>query len=176
MLAKDSVFNFQTPEDYLNWDDHTLWVEMLHNPQTKDMIEKIQRRDLLKMAYESRFDVDLKPNFSVQNLIKELSDASGIPECEIFVDLPSSPNVPYAHGEEVKSNQIYTFERLADGEIQRVDLENYSGFFEQFKGELKLLRVYTWGKNRSILKKIATKILGPPTWIFTKKEIESTIE
>jgi len=121
-------------------------------------MHKLQNRQLLKMCYESRIEIT-NLNIDPDNIRNVLAAESHLSPDDIYVDLPSSPNVPYNHISETRPNEIYTF-RYDNGRKERVQLETYSLFFEQFKGKLKLIRVYTWPQYRQTLANAAKVVLG----------------
>jgi uncharacterized protein len=156
------LLDFKTPDDYTAWDDYVLWTKLLENKKSNDMIEKIKNRHILKMCYESQAEIS-KLKINIAEVREELSKATGIPIGEIYIDLPSSSNVPYSHADQTRPVEIYSFSRMADGTKIPVRLEDKSIFFNQFRGHLKLIRVYTWNENRKKLSKAALKILGKPS-------------
>ncbi|WP_371801920.1 HD domain-containing protein [Candidatus Lokiarchaeum ossiferum] len=152
------LLKFKTPDDYTKWDDYTLWTELINHPQSKMLMNKIKRRELLKLCFETRIEMS-EFNLQEQKLKNALSEASGIAVADIYIDLPSSPNVPYNHISQTRPNEIYAFKRLSNGEKKPVKLEDYSLFFNQFKGHLRLIRIYTWSAFREILQKTAIRLL-----------------
>ncbi|QEE14774.1 HD domain-containing protein [Promethearchaeum syntrophicum] len=149
--------NYSTPEDFLKWDDYVLWTDLIRNPISAIWMEKIQKRELLKSCFESQIQIS-NENIDVSELREKISRKTGINAADIFIDLPSSPNVPYSHTDQTRPNEIYTFERLANGKKQPVHLEDHSIFFNNFKGSLKILRIYTWPKNRKKVADIASSL------------------
>jgi len=152
------LLDYATPDDYVRWDDYTLWSELIKNPQSLPIMHKLQNRQLLKMCYESRIEIT-NLNIDPHNIRNVLAAEAHLSPNDIYVDLPSSPNVPYNHISETRPNDTYTF-RYANGRKERVPLETYSLFFEQFKGKLKLIRVYTWPQYRQTLANAAQVVLG----------------
>ena len=149
--------NYSTPDDFLKWDDYVLWTDLIRNPVSAIWMKKIQKRELLKTCFESQIKIS-NNNIDINELKENISEKSGINIADIFIDLPSSPNVPYSHTNQTRPNEIYTFERLANGQKQPVRLEDYSLFFNHFKGSLKILRIYTWPKYRKKVAEIANKL------------------
>jgi len=159
LVKENDILKYNSPDDYTAWDDYVLWTELIRNPATKPIMQKIQRRELLKCSYESRIeisDTELDPH----QLQTDLAHVSGISRENIYIDIPSSPNVPYNHISQTRPNEIFTFRRAEDGTKIPVKLEDYSLFFNHFRGYLKLIRVYTWQKDRSRLSKACEQILG----------------
>jgi len=151
------LLKYSTPEDFLKWDDYVLWTDLIRNPVSAIWMKKIQKRELLKTCFESQIKISSE-NIDIIELKEEISRKSGINLADIYIDLPSSPNVPYSHTDQTRPNEIYTFERLANGKKRPVHLEDYSLFFNHFKGSLKILRIYTWPKYRKKVAEIARKL------------------
>ena len=155
------LLDYNTPEDFLKWDDYVLWTELVKNPLSQDLMRKIQRRELLKSVYETKIAMS-QNNFTDIQLLEQLANKSGVDASNIYIDRPSSSNVPYSRVDLTRSNEIYAFKILESGEKIRVKLEDQSLFFDQFKGNLQLLRIYTWPKYRKQLCQAAIQILGKP--------------
>ena len=152
------LLEYSTPDDYTRWDDYVLWTELIKNSQSSPIMQKLQNRQLLKMCYESRIEIT-NLNIDPENIRQVLAAEANLSPQDVYVDLPSSPNVPYNHISETRPNEIYTFS-IENGIKKRVQLEKYSLFFEQFKGKLKLIRVYTWPQHRQTLANAAKTVLG----------------
>ncbi len=158
-ISKDEdLFRYNKIEDYLKWDDYILWTHLIENPNSKKIMKKIQKRQLLKVVFESRIELTDKMINKV-DIVEELAKEANIPIDMIYIDLPNSPNVPYSHIDETRPNIIKSFKRKKDNQKQKVRLEDYSLFFNQFKGQLKLLRIYTWPKYRNKLQRVAKKVI-----------------
>jgi HD superfamily phosphohydrolase len=151
------LLDYNTPTDYTKWDDYVMWAELIKNPLSHPIMEKIQRRELLKMCFESRIEIT-DQQINPQEILIALEEKSNIPREHIYIDLPSSPNVPYNHISSTRPNEIYSFQRNPDGSKSQVRLEDHSLFFEQFKGILKLIRIYTWPQYRETLSNAAHQI------------------
>ncbi len=150
--------NFQNPEEYIRWDDYTLWTELIKNSKSRSIMLDIQKRKFLKMCFETRIEMS-EYNIDCIKFQNYLSEISNIPINEIFIDIASSPNVPYNHINETRPNEIFTFKKENDGTKNLVKLEEHSSFFRQFKGHLRIVRIYTSNENRRILTDVAAKIL-----------------
>jgi HD superfamily phosphohydrolase len=152
---------YKTPEDFIKWDDYTLWTALVKCKKSASIMGKLRKRELLKLCYESQIALNEDPPIA-DEILPQLVQLSGIPSSEIFIDLPTSPNVPYSHFDETRPNEVFTFDRNADNEKFRVNLEDYSIFFNSFRGQLNLIRIYTWPQFRNQLQNATLKILGPP--------------
>ena len=152
------LFHYEEPDDFTRWDDYILWTELMRNKASKIILEKIRRRELLKMCYESTVRIS-DNKIDLQNLGLQLSSVAHIPISQIYIDNPSSPNVPYNHISQVRPNEIYSFRRKPNNRKELVRLEDYSLFFNEFKGHLNLIRVYTWQEQRQKLTRVTKKIM-----------------
>jgi HD superfamily phosphohydrolase len=156
ILDESNIINYKTPDDFIYWDDYMLWAELVHNPKSTPYMEKIKRRQLLKLCYESKSSLE-QMEINSDEIKDELNKITGIPLKDIFFDSPSSPNVPYSHMAETRQSEIYTFER--EGNTKKsVNLDDYTIFSNQFKGHLNLFRIYTWPQYRKTLTDASIKI------------------
>ncbi|MHA1585241.1 MAG: HD domain-containing protein [Promethearchaeota archaeon] len=152
VMQDTGILNWKSIDEYTEWDDFMLWAEMVKNPKSKPIIEKIRRRELLKICYESQIKIDTDYRLNRNEIKQDLASKANIPVSVIFIDLPSSSNVPYSHISSMHSNEIFTFNR-SEGIKKRVDVREYSQFFNFFSGKLKILRIYTWPEYRKQLNK-----------------------
>ena len=81
---------------------------------------------------------------------------------QIHIDIPSSPSVPYSQAAKTRPNIINSFRREPDGRKTPVNLEEFSPFFKQFKGHLRIIRVYTPRNFRNQVKAACDTIFPPP--------------
>lgn len=163
LVKEKNILDYSHPDDYTRWDDYTLWTELIRHDSSRLFMEKIQRRQLIKSCYESHIELS-HSDTEISDLREKLSEVSKIPKKEIFIDIPSSPNVPYNHINQTRPNEIFTFKRDESGVKQPVKLEDYSLYFNHFKGYIRLIRVYTWSKYRNKLSETCSKILGKPKY------------
>jgi hypothetical protein len=161
IIEEIGLLDYKDPADFIYWDDYILWTELVRHEKSQNIMEKLKRRQLLKLSYESKISLEAIEIDPIQ-IKEQIKDQTGIADSDIFIDTPSSPNVPYSHIAETRSNEIYTFSRINEEEKERVSLEDYSIFFNQFKGHLNLFRIYTWPQYRKQVSEIAYKILGNP--------------
>ncbi|MHA1777651.1 MAG: hypothetical protein DRO88_07235 [Promethearchaeia archaeon] len=161
LVKENNILEYSHPDDYTQWDDYTLWTELLHSHSARPLMDSIQRRRLLKSCYESHIEIS-QSNLNIPEIREKLANSSDISKEDIYIDIPSSPNVPYNHINQTRPNEIFTFKRDDSGEKIPVNLEDYSLFFNHFKGYLRLIRVYTWPKYRQKLSEICNSILGKP--------------
>ncbi|TFF89411.1 MAG: HD domain-containing protein [Promethearchaeota archaeon] len=170
----DKETNFLTleePEDYLKWDDYTMWCFLLENKVSKKIIENLNRRKLLKVAYEKITHVkeevisSILTKFSVRKKIEdEIAEMAGpeVDVSEVWIDVPTLPTVPYSHSVNLEPMEIPVFSKDKDGIVKKKRITEISDIIRVLKGFLNIVRVYTTEKNRENVSKSAEEILGPP--------------
>jgi len=167
--AKDELglINFKTPDDYLAYDDYTVWTKLKKSKKSKKIIENLERRKLLKCAYDRTFyvrDKTVSSIFSVEKIRDQLRDQianeAGVDSQAVVIDVPTLPSVPYSHSVLLEPMEIPVFMRTRDGEKVPQRLSDISGIFEVLKGFINILRVYTDEENREKVGAAATKLLG----------------
>jgi HD superfamily phosphohydrolase len=167
--AKDELglVNFKTPEEYLALDDYTVWTMLKKSKKAKKIIENLERRKLLKCAYDQTFyvrDKTISTIFSVEEIRNKLQDQiaaeAGVDSKTVVIDVPTLPSVPYSHSVLLEPMEIPVFQRTREGEKIPKRLSDVSGVFDVLKGFINILRVYTDEENRDKVSKAATKLLG----------------
>jgi uncharacterized protein len=158
---------FKTPEDYLAMDDSTVWTALKMCDKSKGIIANLERRKMLKCAYERIF---YEKDAMVSNIFgretyrrqmqNEIAKEAGVNEEAVIIDVPTVPSVPYHHAVLMESMEIPVFTRsqIAGKRMQR--LSEISKIFETLKGFINILRVYTDERNREKVEKATAKILG----------------
>jgi len=164
-LSEDiNLVEYNSPEEYLQWDDLSLYYELLHNEKTKSIIQRINTRDLLKSCYEKP-SIILKDNpkkfFTKKSseIREEIAEKAKVAVEEVFIDLPFMPSVPYQHTSSLKPNEIPVISVNSRGKKTLVNLDNYSLFFPLIQGYFNIIRVYTSRKFKSKVGKAAKKVL-----------------
>ncbi len=147
-------------DEYLNLDDLRLWIKLAEDSSSKDIMKRIERRDLMKEAFEKRF----LSKESLSNLMKELDEIkesiiskANINEDELFIDLSILPSVPYHGAYAYDPFEIPIVKVEADEKI-KYSLTELSPWIESIKGYLNIIRVYTEGKYRTRIEDICKKI------------------
>jgi HD superfamily phosphohydrolase len=147
-------------DEYLNLDDLRLWIKLAEDSSSKDIMKRIERRDLMKEAFEKRF----LSKESLSNLMKELDEIkesiiskANINEDELFIDLSILPSVPYHGAYTYDPFEIPIVKVEADEKI-KYSLTELSPWIESIKGYLNIIRVYTEGKYRTRIEDICKKI------------------
>ena len=167
--AKDELglVNFKTPEEYLAFNDYTVWTMLKQCKKSRKIIEDLEKRRLLKCAYEQTFyvkDKTVSSIFTVEEFRNQIRDqiaskAKVKPE-SVVIDVPTLPSVPYRHSVLLEPMEIPVFYRTKNGRKVPQKLSDISGIFDVLRGFINILRVYTDEKNREKVGEAASKLLG----------------
>jgi len=164
--------SFKTPEEYLAMDDYTVWAATKKCEKSKQIIENLERRHMIKCAYERTFhdkDTMISNIFSRDSyrlqVQAEIAQDAGIAAEAVIIDVPTVPSVPYHHSALMEKMEIPVFSRTSSGAKTMYRMSDISKIFETLKGFINILRVYTDAENRERVEKATSKILGktPPT-------------
>jgi len=167
--AKDELHlvDFKTPEEYLSLNDYTVWTTLKNCKKSREIIENLEKRKLLKCAYARTFyvkDETISSIFGVEeirNQIREkIAKEAGVNSQSIFIDVPTLPSVPYRHSVLMEPMEIPVFYKTRDGQKIPQRLSEVSGIFDVLKGFINIMRVYTEEQNREKVENAAAKILG----------------
>ena len=158
---------FKSPEDYLALDDYTVWSALKKCEASKGIIENLERRRMLKCAYERTFyqkdtmisNIFGRESYRRQMQVEIAKDAGVQPE-DVIIDVPTVPSVPYHHAVLMESMEIPVFTRSPTGAKTPQRLSEISKIFETLKGFMNILRVYTNEAEREKVEKATGKILG----------------
>ncbi|MEM2319134.1 MAG: HD domain-containing protein [Candidatus Bathyarchaeia archaeon] len=159
--------SFKTPEEYLAMDDYTVWTMLKNCKKSSPIIKNLERRRMLKCAYEQTFyvkDKTVSNIFSAEEFRNQIrnriaKNAKVDPEV-IVIDVPTVPSVPYHHSMMMEPMEIPVFSRTHDGRKELKRLSEISGVFEVLKGFINILRVYTDEKYRGSVGRAASEVLG----------------
>jgi len=167
--AKDELglVDFKTPEEYLALDDFTVWTMLKKCEKSRQTIENLERRKLLKCAYERTFyvkDRSVSRIFDVEeirNRIRdEIAEKAKVEAESVMIDVPTLPSVPYRHSILLEPMEIPVFHKTREGKKIPQRLSEISGIFDVLKGFINILRVYTEEKHRKKVEEAALKVLG----------------
>ncbi|MFQ6080085.1 MAG: HD domain-containing protein [Candidatus Bathyarchaeia archaeon] len=168
-VAKDELglVDFKSPEDYLAFDDYTVWAMLKKCKKSRGIIENLERRRLLKCAYDQTFyvrDKTVSSIFSVEKVRNQIRDQiaseAGVKPESVVIDVPTLPSVPYRHSVLLEPMEIPVFYRTRNGRKVPQRLSDISGIFDVLKGFINILRVYTREEYREKVGKAAAKMLG----------------
>jgi hypothetical protein len=158
---------FKTPEEYLALDDYTVWAALKKCEASKQIIGNLERRIMLKCAYERTF---YEKDTMVSNLFgresyrsqiqSEIAKEAGVGIESVIIDVPTVPSVPYHHAVLMESMEIPAFTKTQKGEKTLQRLSESSKIFETLKGFMNILRVYTDAADREKVEQATAKVLG----------------
>jgi uncharacterized protein len=158
---------FKTPEEYLAMDDYTVWTALRKCEKSKEIISNLERRRMLKCAYERTFyekDTMVSNIFGRetyrQQMQNEIAKEAGVDEDSVFIDVPTVPSVPYHHSVLTESMEIPVFVRNHPAGKRMQRLSEISKIFDTLKGFINILRVYTDNNSREKVELATAKILG----------------
>ncbi|MGQ9565412.1 MAG: HD domain-containing protein [Candidatus Bathyarchaeales archaeon] len=167
--AKDELglTDFKTPEEYLALNDFTVWTMLKNCEKSKEIMGNLERRRLLKCAYEQTFyakDKTVSSIFDVEEIRNQIrdkiADEAKVQPDNVVIDVPTLPSVPYHHSILTEPMEIPVFYKTREDEKIPQRLSDISGIFDVLKGFINILRVYTDQKNREKVGTAAEKILG----------------
>jgi len=158
---------FQTPEEYMTMDDYTVWAALKKCEKSKQIIEDLERRKMLKCAYERTFyekDTMISNIFGREayrrQMQSEIAREAGVEANAVVIDVPTVPSVPYHHAVLMESMEIPVFSKTQSGGKTPYRLSDISKIIENLKGFINILRVYTNEADRERVEKATAKILG----------------
>jgi len=167
--AKDELglVAFDSPEDYLALNDYTVWTMLKQCEKSRGIIEDLERRKLLKCAYDRTFHVRDKmvPSiFSVdevrEQMRNKIASEAGVEPQAIVIDVPTVPSVPYHHSDLLEPMEIPVFQKTRTGEKIPLRLSDISSVFDVLKGFINILRVYTDERYVDKVSVAAEKVIG----------------
>jgi len=158
---------FKTPEEYLAMDDYTVWTMLKNCQKSAKIIEDLERRKMLKCAYERTFyekDTMISNIFSREayrkQLETEIAEKGGVNAEAVVIDVPNVPSVPYHHSALLEPMEIPVFYKTSEGVKIPQRLSEISKIIETLRGFINILRVYTDESNREKVAEASMKILG----------------
>jgi HD superfamily phosphohydrolase len=167
--AKDELglVEFDSPEDYLALNDYTVWSMLKECKKSRGIMENLERRKLLKCAYDRTFHVREKmvPSiFSVdevrEQMRNKIASEAGVEPQAIVIDVPTVPSVPYHHSDLLEPMEIPVFQKTRTGEKIPLRLSDISAVFDVLKGFINILRVYTDEKHLEKVAAASAKVIG----------------
>lgn len=167
--AKDELglLDFRTPEEYLALNDFTVWTMLKNCDESRLTMENLERRRLLKCAYERTFyvkDRSVSRIFDVEDIRNRIRDEiahkAGVDAEAVVIDVPTLPSVPYRHSVLLEPMEIPVFRKTREGRKVPQRLSEISGIFDVLRGFINILRVYTEAKHREKVGDAASEVLG----------------
>ena len=167
--AKDELHlvEFDNPKDYLALTDYTVWTKLRECEKSRGIMKALERRNLLKCAYDRTFHVKDKmvPSIFCVDEVRDqvrnkIASEAGIEPKEIVIDVPTVPSVPYHHSDLLEPMEIPVFKKTRKGEKVPLRLSDISSVFDVLKGFINILRVYTDKKYVNQVSVAASKVIG----------------
>jgi len=168
--AKDDLglVDFQSCNEYLSLDDHTVWTKLKECEKSREIIERLRRRRLIKCAYDPPpFYIKDKMVSSIFNvegirtkIRDQIADEANVDPQDVIIDVPTLPSVPYHHAVLMEPMEIPVFQRTRDGRKIPSRLSEISGIFEVLRGFMNIIRVYTEEEHLRKVQVASEKLLG----------------
>lgn len=161
------LVNFKTPDEYLAMDDYTVWTKLKNSEKSREIIRNLERRKMLKCAYEKTFyqkDTLVSNIFGREKYRRQLqidiAQAAEVETDDVIIDVPTVPSVPYHHSVLMEPMEIPVFDKTQQGIKTLRRLSEISKIFDVLKGFVNILRVYTEEEKREEVSRAASKVLG----------------
>jgi HD superfamily phosphohydrolase len=161
------LISFTSPEDFLSLNDYTVWTMLKLCEKSRKIMENLERRKLLKCAYDQTFhvkDKTVSTLFSAEEIRNEMRDKiaemADVDPQLVVIDVPTLPSVPYHHSALMEPMEIPMFQRARDGDKIPQRLSEISRIYEALKGFINVVRVYTEEPYRMKVGEGAVKMLG----------------
>jgi HD superfamily phosphohydrolase len=167
--ARDELhlLDFDGPEDFLKLDDYKVWTELKECKKSKNIMQDLETRRLLKCAYEHTiFSPEEKLSDMISNervradIEKEIARKAKIAREDVIIDAPSLPSVPYHSTADLQPMDIPVFRHMPHGKKEIVPLSEASRIVGVLQTFMNLVRVYTKGAYRLRVETAAGQILG----------------
>jgi len=159
--------DIRSEREYLDLDDYSMWTMLRRCRKSRDIIDDLEKRKLLKCSYEACFfakdplATSLLTNESVrQGLEEQIAESVGIGVEQVVLDVPSVPSVPYYHSLNTEPMEIPVFHRSRDGRRTPKKLSEISKVIEPLQVFMNIIRVYTDEENRERVGRSAREVLS----------------
>jgi len=167
--AKDdlSVTALESVDKYLALDDDAVWAILRRNEKSRAIVDDLNRRKLLKCAYERTFFVkdEFLSNLFTKETVRvkmeeEIARKAKVDVANVSIDLPSLPSVPYHSAVELEPMDIPVFYRGPKGEKIPQKISEVSKVVDVLTAYMNIIRVYTVEENRDAVRRAAVSVLG----------------
>jgi HD superfamily phosphohydrolase len=154
-------------DEYLALDDDVVWAILRRNAKSRMIVEDLNRRKLLKCAYEKTFfvkDEFLSSLFTKDTvrikMEEDIAHKAKVAVEDVSIDLPSLPSVPYHSAAELEPMNIPVFYRGPDGEKLPQKISEVSKIVDVLMAYMNIIRVYTVEQHRDEVQRAAASVLG----------------
>jgi len=170
-IAQDrlGLSNFEDVNDYLKLDDYSMWTHLKEVEESGKIIDRLERRELLKQAYEKTFLAKDETLTSVLTnekvrgeLENEIAEAASLDSEKVTIDVPSLSSVATSHAMVPEKIEIPLFYKDGSGTKTPRRLTDASRIIDLLRGYMNIVRVYTTRENRDAVRKASERILGKP--------------
>ncbi|MFH0848302.1 MAG: HD domain-containing protein [archaeon] len=165
-----NLLGFKTPEEYLELDDYSVWAKLKQCTKSKQLIEDVEKRRLLKCCYDKTFYTKDELVSSIfaddavrRHMEEEIAVKAKVSQEEVWIDVPSLPSVPYHNAMQFEPMDIPVFQEARGGEKISVRLTELSQIVEALRVFMNIIRVYSTAKHRENVMKAAEDVLGKQT-------------
>jgi HD superfamily phosphohydrolase len=167
--AKDDlgISRLESVDEYLALDDEAVWAILRKNEKSRPVIDDLNRRRLLKCAYEKTFfvrDEFLSSLFTKDavrvKMEEEIARKANVDVSNVSIDLPSLPSVPYHSAMELEPMNIPVFYKNPSGEKIPQKISDVSKVVDVLMAYMNIIRVYTAEESREAVRKAAVSVLG----------------
>ncbi|HDM23842.1 phosphohydrolase [archaeon] len=171
MRASDEELGLTEVDDiehFLTLTDISVFSKMYEiGGKSREYVDMLRRRKLLKAAYERVFHFEDRAQVSIltsrlllSSVEKRIKEEAGLDEdVPVVIDTPTLPSFPYYPGSTTLSDLYIVFE-VGEGEYQRIPSSELSILTRSLRTFLDILRVYTFDEYREQVSKAAKKVLG----------------
>jgi len=167
--AKDDIgiSRLESVQEYLALDDEIVWALLRKNAKSRAIVDDLDRRKLLKCAYEKTFfvkDEFLSSLFTKDTvrvkMEEEIAHKAKVDIGTVSIDLPSLPSVPYHSAADLEPMDIPVFSRGPNGEKIPQKISEVSKIVDVLTAYMNIIRVYTVEENREQVRRAAVSVLG----------------
>jgi HD superfamily phosphohydrolase len=162
-----SISELGSVDEYLALDDNIVWATLHKNVKSRTIVEDLNRRKLLKCAYEKTFfvkDEFLSSLFTKDTvrvkMEEEIAHKAKVAIEDVSIDLPSLPSVPYHSAAELEPMDIPIFYRGPNGEKLPQKISEVSKIVDVLMAYMNIIRVYTAEQYREQVQRAAVSVLG----------------
>ncbi len=159
-------------QKYLSRTDESVLHEILSLKEkgpaekSKDLVKRYLARNLVKCVYEKLIhrrervtEKILSARTMRDRLRQELADRCNVDPDDIFIDLPTTPAVPYTSERESFSGLFLISVSGENVKASALTLQDLP-MVQAISGYMDVLRIYTTQENRSRVEKEALRLLG----------------
>jgi HD superfamily phosphohydrolase len=157
----------ESVEEYLRLDDEVVWTILRENAKSRVIVDDLNRRKLLKCAYERTFfvkDEFLSSLFTKDTvrirMEEEIAHKAKVDVADVSIDLPSLPSVPYHSAADLEPMDIPVFHRGPNGEKLPRKVSEVSKVVDVLMAYMNIIRVYTPESHRERVRRAAVSVLG----------------